>query len=130
MSELAAKDYRSVPVPRRVKVSSKRQITIPVDIYERQGFAEYALLTETNGGLVVQPMRLVDDDEEKITVELLRYLIDQGCEGEDLLERYEELKPKFASYYKAVKGSETAIAEGRLGDFDEMQERIRAKHGL
>ena len=72
MQELAAKDYKSVPVPRRIKISSKRQITIPVDVYERYGFAEYALLTETPDGLVVQPMELTDDDEQ-LTVKLWKY---------------------------------------------------------
>ena len=129
MPELATDNYKSVPVPRRVKVSSKRQITIPIDIYERQGFGEYALLTETEAGLIVEPMRLVDNDEE-LTVKLLRYLIEQGCEGEELLRKYEELKPQFKSFYQAVMRSEKAIDEGRVVDFDDMQRRIRDKHGL
>ena len=28
--------------PRRIKISSKRQITIPASTYEKYGFAEYA----------------------------------------------------------------------------------------
>lgn len=80
-------------------------------------------------GLFIQPMNLVDDDEE-ITMKLLRHLIDQGCEGDELLKRYEELMPKFVSYYKAIANSETAIKEGRVADFDEMQERIQTKYSL
>lgn len=129
MPELAASDYRNVPVPRRVKISSKRQITIPVDIYERQGFTEYALLSETPNGLVVQPVELTDDDEE-LTVRLLRFLIDQGCEGEELLQRYSEIKPKFISYFKAVGQSDKDIANGRVRDFDEVQREMRERYGL
>ena len=129
MGAHALKERSEVFVPRRVKISSKRQITIPVDVYERHGFSEYALLTETESGLVIEPMQLTDDDEE-LTVRLLRYLIEQGCEGEELLEKYEELKPRFVSYYRAIERSEADIAAGRTVDFDEMQQRLRERHGL
>ena len=129
MLELATDDYQSVPIPRQIKISSKRQITIPVDIYERQGFKNYALLTETPDGIKIEPMKLVDDDEE-LTVRLLRYLIDNCYEGDALIEKYEEVKPKFISYYQAIMRSEADIAAGRVADAFEMQERIRAKYGL
>ena len=125
----ALKNRDEVSAPRRLKISSKRQITIPVDVFERYGFTEYALLTETKNGLVIEPMQLTDDDEE-LTLRLLRYLIEQGCEGEDLLRKYEEIKPKFSSYYRAVERSEADIAAGRVVDFDEMQQRLREDHGL
>ena len=129
MSLPAVADSRSVPLPRRVKISSKRQITIPVDVFERQGFAEYALLTETPDGIVVQPMKLADDDEE-LTVMLLKYLVEQGCEGDELVSKYEELKPKFVSFYKAVERSEADIASGKTVSFEEMQSEVRDKYGL
>lgn len=116
-------------IVRRVKVSSKRQITIPVDIYERQGFSDYALISEAPDGIVVQPFNLADEDEE-LTIRLLRHLMSKGLEGEDLLAQYAELKPKFASYAKAIKRSEDDIAHGRLIDFDDMQASIRGTHGL
>lgn len=129
MGAPAIKEHGDIFVPRRVKISSKRQITIPVDVYERHGFDEYALLTETESGLVIEPLQLTDDDEE-LTVRLLRYLIDQGCEGEELLRKYEEIKPKLASYYRSIERSEADIAAGRTVDFDEMQRRIREGYGL
>ena len=129
MPELATDDYQSVPIPRRVKISSKRQITIPVDVYERQGFTQYAMLTETPDGLIVQPVELTADDEE-LTLRLLKHLVDAGLEGDELIEQYEQLKPKYASYYKAIQSSEADIKAGRLVDFDEMQDRIRERHGL
>ena len=101
MREATNGGSEDVRVPRRVKISSKRQITIPVDMYERQGFAEYALITETPDGLVIQPMTLTGDDEE-LTVKLLKYLVDQGFGGSELIDKYEELKPQFASFYKEI----------------------------
>jgi len=129
MPELAERLDEPVALPRRVKISSKRQITIPVDIYKRQGFTEYAMLTETPDGLVIQPIELTDDNEE-LTLRLLRHLIAQGYEGEELIEKYTEAKPKFVSYYKAITQAEDDIADGRVGDASEMQERMRAKYGL
>ena len=129
MAEAALQDYESIPVPRRLKISSKRQITIPVDVYERHGFAEYALLTETPEGLIIEPLDLADGDE-KLTLSLLRYLMDNGYEGDELLEKYAEIKPKFVSYYSAIERSEADIAAGRVKDFDEIQQQMREKYGL
>ncbi len=129
MDNLAEDTYENVPVPRRVKISSKRQITIPVDVYERHGFTEYALLSETPSGFSIEPLSLVDEDEE-LTVKLLRHLIEQGLEGEELLEKYSEIKPKLSSYASAVRRSQKDIVEGRVKDFDEVQESLRGKHGL
>lgn len=129
MPQLASKEYDNVPVPRKVKISSKRQITIPVDIYERQGFAEYALLTETPDGLQIQPFNLADDDEE-LTLMLLRHLMDSGYEGEELLQKYKEIKPEFLSYQRAVDRSEADIAADRVANAEEVQQRLRAKYGL
>ena len=129
MPELASEDYTPVPVPRRIKISSKRQITIPADVYERQGFAEYAILTETEEGFTVQPFELADDDEE-LTVMLLRYLMDHGYEGETLIDKFVEMKPNFFDYYNAIRRSEADIAAGRVRDYDEMMQELRAKYGL
>ena len=129
MQELASESYENAPVPRRVKISSKRQITIPVDVYERHQFARYALLTETDRGFSIQPLQLADDDEE-LTLSLLRYLMENGFEGEELLQKYAEMKPKFFSYYKAIEQSEADIAAGQVVSYDEMRQRIREEHGV
>lgn len=129
MPELATDDYVSVPVPRKLKVSSKRQITIPVDVYERHGFAEYALLTETEEGFTIQPLK-VDDGDEGLTVMLLRYLVECGYEGDALIEKYQEMKPSFFDFHKAIRRSEADIAAGRVADFGEMMQELQGKYGL
>ena len=64
MPELAEKEKLASRPPLRLKISSKRQITIPVDVFKRKGFSEYALLTETADGFTIQPMELTSDDEQ------------------------------------------------------------------
>lgn len=129
MQELATEDYVPVPVPRRLKVSSKRQITIPVDVYQRHGFTEYALLTETENGFTIQPLDVEDGDDE-LTVMLLRYLIEQGYDGEELIDKFQEVKPSFFSIHKAIQRSEEDIAAGRVHDFDEMMKELKERYGL
>lgn len=129
MPELASDDYTPVPVPRRIKISSKRQITIPADVYERQGFAEYAILTETEDGFTVQPFELVGGDEE-LTVMLLRHLMERGYEGEALIEKFIEAKPGFFDYHDAIRRSEADIAAGRVRDAAEVVRGLRAEYGL
>ena len=129
MPEAATTDYVSAPVPRRVKISSKRQITIPADIYAKHGFADYALLTETPEGIVIEPFDLASNDEN-LTLMLLRYLMKNGYEGEELLEKYAEIKPKFISFYGTIEQSEADIKTGHVGRFEEVQAKMRDKYGL
>ena len=129
MPQTASTDYVNVPVPRRVKISSKRQITIPADIYSKHGFADYALLTETPEGITIEPFDLASNDEN-LTLMLLRYLMKHGYEGEELLEKYAEIKPKFISFYSTIEQSEADIEAGRVGRFDEIQAKMREKYGL
>lgn len=115
--------------PRKIKISSKRQITIPASTYEKYGFAEYAYLEETEDGLFVSPLDLASEDEA-LTEELLRYLIEKGYSGEELIEKYKEIKPMFFSIQSAIRRSEEDIKAGRVVDFHEMQNRLRLKYGL
>ncbi|WP_139650855.1 delta-aminolevulinic acid dehydratase [Raoultibacter phocaeensis] len=113
--------------PQTIKISSKRQITIPAKIYEEAGFGEYALCTWTEQGLLLQPL---DVDDEDVTVDILRYLVEQGREGEELIEQYREMKRKIVPLQKRIAEAELDIAEGRVGPAREMQERMRKKYGL
>ena len=75
-----------------VKISSKRQITIPSKVYSEMNFKEYALCTVTDQGLLIQPFDVEDED---ISVGILRELISHGFDGEELIEQYKRAKKKF-----------------------------------
>ena len=79
--------------PAMVKVSGKRQVTIPADVYRQAGFADYALCTWTSDGLLIQPLQGGGGD---VTVAILRALVAAGYEGERLVRA-------FASATKNVK---------------------------
>lgn len=52
--------------PQIIKVSSKRQITIPAHLYKELGFAEHALCVPMGGGLFIAPSR--DGSTASVTI--------------------------------------------------------------
>ena len=113
--------------PLAIKISSKRQITIPAKAYEEAGFKDYALCTWYDKGMFLQPLDVEDED---VTIDILRYLINEGYEGEDLIAQYKAMKKKVVSVKDKLDEAERDIAEGRVGSAREMQNRMREKYGL
>ena len=113
--------------PLAIKISSKRQITIPAKAYEEAGFKDYALCTWSDKGMFLQPL---DVEDEEVTIDILRYLINEGYEGEDLIAQYKAMKKKVVSVKDKLDEAERDIAEGRVGSAREMQNRMREKYGL
>ena len=64
--------------PLAIKISSKRQITIPAKAYEEAGVKDYALCTWSDKGMFLQPLDVEDED---VTIDILRYLINEGYES-------------------------------------------------
>ncbi len=112
--------------PLALKISSKRQITIPSKIYESAGFGEYALCTWTEKGMFLQPLDVGDED---VTVNILRYLIKEGYEGEDLITQYRAMKKKIIPLKAEIDQAERDIAEGRTDSYENMLARVRDEHG-
>ena len=113
--------------PRIIKISPKRQITIPADIYKQAGFANYALATWTEGGITIQP---IDVRDEADTVKILRSLLEQGYDGEELVNEYERIVNPVVDYRAAVERGLKDIEEGRVAPFSEMRDRIRQRYGF
>ncbi len=84
--------------PQRIKVSSKRQITIPAKAYKDMGFTEYALIEQTDEGLLIKPLKVED---EGVSLDVLRRLIAEGYEGEALVERYAAVCPHVIQFEDA-----------------------------
>ena len=111
-----------------VKISSKRQITIPAKLYREMGFKDYAALRWTKDGLLIQPLKVEDDDD--LTESILRYLIEQGYEGEELIEQYKIVKPQMVSLARKVDEAEADIAAGRVQPWDEFRDEVRERYGF
>lgn len=85
--------------------------------------------TFTQDGIRVQPIDPADASED-LTVKLLRHLIEEGYEGDQLLERYEELKPKFVDFAGKILEAEEGFAEGRTTTYASIHKNIEGKYGL
>jgi bifunctional DNA-binding transcriptional regulator/antitoxin component of YhaV-PrlF toxin-antitoxin module len=74
---------------KRIKISEKRQITIPIKFYEMLHFGDEVEVFVKNGTLVIRPTSGHDDG---FTEEILKDLIEQGYEGQELLYEYKRVK--------------------------------------
>lgn len=83
----AAREYE----PQTIKISSKRQITIPAKWYRDKQFTDYAIIEWTADGILIKPIEV---DREDVSVNILRYLVSEGYEGDELVDKYVELREK------------------------------------
>ena len=69
-----------------VNVSSKRQVTIPKQIYHQLGFSNEAEWVLRNGELILRPLRLTNDPD--FSVQILEELTAKGLQGAELLAEF------------------------------------------
>lgn len=74
--------------PKRISVSSKRQITIPKEFYENLNISEEVLCQVVDGALIIKPVQEEVDFSEFI----LRDLVNEGYQGEELLNEFTNRK--------------------------------------
>lgn len=76
---------------RRIKISSKRQITIPVKYYEKLGLDKELDCLFTDDMLILRP---IHPDESAFSEQILADLIQQGFTGEQLLSEFTKISRK------------------------------------
>ncbi len=114
--------------PRIIKISSKRQITIPADMYEKSKFSDYAYVVyREGGGIEISP---IDVRDEASSVKILRSLLEQGFDGEELVDEYERIIHPIIDYKKAIEDGLGDVEAGKVKPFGQMQESLREKYGL
>ena len=67
---------------------------------------------------------------QRHVVDILRYLIKEGYDGEELISQYREMKKKVISVRDKLDEAERDIAEGRVDTYENMRARIRDKYGF
>ncbi|MCL2366440.1 MAG: AbrB/MazE/SpoVT family DNA-binding domain-containing protein [Oscillospiraceae bacterium] len=70
-----------------ITITGKRQVTIPLKFYERLNFGKEVECFLTEDAIVLRPLSYSDDS---FSVEILKDLIAQGLQGEELLIAFEE----------------------------------------
>jgi len=96
--------------PRRVRISSKRQITIPQKFYEALGFHDEAEVTLREGEIVIRPVAVQSNGE--FAEYVLADLIEQGYNGSELLKRFREMQSQIRPAVESMIAEADAIAAG------------------
>ena len=125
----AARDTRNTGWrPRIIKISSKRQLTIPADIYRECRYSDYAFVTMSDdGSMNIAP---IDVNSESDTVTILRALLDQGLDGEELVSEYERIAQSTVDYKAAIERSLDDVEHGRTSAFEDFRENVKRSYGV
>lgn len=124
----AAEALNKRPSPRIIKISSKRQLTIPADMHAASGFTDYAFATwNDDGTIIIEP---IDVRDETASVSILRSLLAQGLSAEQLVDEYEKIVHPVIDYRAEIERGLKDAKAGRVSSFAEMQQRLKEKHGL
>ena len=75
-----------------IAISKKNQITIPQAVVDKLGFKDRAEYIVSGGQFILKPAR--DDTGDYFSEEILADLISQGYSGEELLERFKDIKKR------------------------------------
>jgi len=70
-----------------INITGKRQITIPLKFYKHLNFGKEIECLLTENTIVLRPFSNSDDS---FTMEILRDLVSQGFQGEELLAKFAE----------------------------------------
>ena len=97
-----------------IRISSKRQITIPRRYFERLGLGEEAECILRGDELVIRPVKAQSGGE--LSTQILEDLIAQGYRGEQLLEQFQaEQKKVRPAVERMIEEADTLTATGQSG---------------
>jgi len=97
---------------KRISVSQKRQITIPIEFFNQIGIAKEVDCYIQHNAIVIRP---VLESSGEFDEQILADLISQGLSGNDLLAKFKETRKKIRPAVEAL------IAEAELAAKDKNQ---------
>lgn len=77
---------------KRISVSPKRQITIPLQFYNQLGIDSEVECFIKDGALVIKPVHEID---QTFAAEILDDLVEQGYQGKELVAKFKEATGRF-----------------------------------
>ena len=93
---------------KRISVSRKRQITIPIKFHEILGISSEVDCYVKDGALIIKPIR--PEYTGEFAVEILSDLVAQGLSGEQLLTKFTEMNQKVRPAVELLIAEADAIA--------------------
>ena len=110
MSALA----QPIPEQKRVKITSKRQFTIPQKFYSELGFDKEAICIMGEGMLIIRPATDIAGGE--FAEQILSDLIDEGYTGQSLLTEFKKRQAKVRPAVEKLLEDAKAVADG-VGEY-------------
>lgn len=106
---------------RRIKISSKRQITIPIKYFETLGFENELECIYSGDMLILTPIR---NENSAFAEEILEDLIKQGYSGEALLIEFKKINRKVRPAVEKLINEADAIAKKSSVDYTDHTDEI------
>ena len=94
---------------KRIAVSQKRQITIPIEFYNEIGIESEVECYVRDNSIVIRPVR----DDGVFAEEILGDLIAQGFSGDALLEKFKETRRQIRPAVEKLLAEADLAAEGK-----------------
>ena len=101
-------------IKKRISVSKKRQITIPIEFFNRIDIGKEVDCYIQNNAIVICPVR---DNAGEFDEQILADLISQGISGQELLVRFKEAHRKIRPAVKSLLEEANLAAEGKAPFF-------------
>ncbi len=98
---------------KRISVSQKRQITLPIEFFTTLGIEHEVDCYVQNNAIVIRPVR---DSGGEFDEQILADLILQGLSGENLLTKFKEVRKQIRPAVEELIADATSAANGK-GDF-------------
>ncbi len=103
-----------------IKVSNKRQITIPQKFYDKLNIDQEIECTITNSEIILRPIYR----ETEFAEEILKDLIDKGLEGTQLLDEFRKTRAKVKPAIRRMIEEADTLAKKSHGSGDDKLNKI------
>jgi len=103
-----------------IKVSNKRQITIPQKFYDKLKIDQEVECTITNSEIIIRPIYR----ETEFAEEILKDLIDKGLEGNQLLDEFKKTRAKVKPAINRMIEEADILAKNSQGSGDNNLNKI------
>ena len=94
-----------------IRISSKRQITIPQKYYDALGFGDQAECILNDSAIIIKPVR--ENTDFDFSEQILTDLISKGYSGDELLKRFKEYSHGIKNAVYDLVDKANKIAEGK-----------------
>lgn len=95
---------------KRISVSRKRQITIPIEFFNKLGIEKEVECYIQNNVMVIRPVREVSGEFDE---QILADLISQGLSGQELLSKFKEIRRQIRPAVERLLDEARLAGEGK-----------------